>query len=341
MSVLYITGSKSGAGKTAFATGLAKILADSGHSVAIIKPIKLPPPENQSANDADTQFFLKHFNHEASNQIYPLIVNQESIKNKSLPKEIAKAIAPIDRNNEFVLVEGLDGITLNDPISELSAEIAAELNAQIIIMTQYESSLVELDVKDATQLFGSSLLGIIVNRVWRNRNHWVTYDLIPTIERQSIRVIGVIPEDRRMLAPSVNNIATHLSGKLLTSRPEIERPVDYIMTGGWYLDQGAYVLSRRNNKAVVVRGDRPDLQMAALTTSTSCLILTEGKNPIQYITYHAEQEQIPILITEDSTLATMEQLNTLDNQVTIHNDWKATRFAELIKDCCSLNLILP
>ena len=91
----------------------------------------------------------------------------------------------------------------------------------------------------------------------------------------------------------------------------------------------------------MVRGDRPDLQMAALTTSTSCLILTEGQHPIQYITYHAEQEEIPILLTQDSTLTTMDRLNTLGNHVTVHNDWKISRFVELIESYCSLSSILP
>ena len=341
MSVLYITGSNGGAGKTAFATGLAKILSNKGHSVAIVKPIKLVTTESQPSDDQDTKFFVKHFGNTEWNQIHPLLVTKESIQNKLLPEEVAKIVAPIELSAEFVLVEGLDGISLNDTTSEVSAAIATQLNARVIIIAQYNTSLREPELRDMIQLFGPSLLGVILNRVWRNRNHLVTNHVVPTIEEKGAKVIGIIPEDRRMLAPSVDNIATHLSGKFLANSSVAEQPVDYIMTGGWFLDQGAYVLSRRNHKAVVVKGDRPDLQMAALTTSTSCLILTEGKHPIQYITYHAEQEEIPILLTEDSTLKTMEQLNTLGNHVTVHNDWKIDRFAQLIEDYCSINLILP
>ena len=45
------------------------------------------------------------------------------------------------------------------------------------------------------------------------------------------------------------------------------------MVGGFGMDPGQYVFNTRNKKAVIVRGDRPDVQMSALETQMSCFIM--------------------------------------------------------------------
>ena len=109
------------------------------------------------------------------------------------------------------------------------------------------------------------------------------------------------------------------------------------MLGGWFLDHGAYVFGRRENKAVVVRGDRPDLQMAALDTDTVCLILTNGKSPVQYIMHHAQLRQTPLLATQFGTLETMEMLHNIDERVTCSNANKVQYFAELLETYCDVD----
>ena len=108
------------------------------------------------------------------------------------------------------------------------------------------------------------------------------------------------------------------------------------MLGGWFLDHGAYVFGRRENKAVIVRGDRPDLQMAALDTSTVCLVLTNGKLPVQYIAHHAKLRQTPLLATQIGTLETMEKLNNIGDYVTSSSTHKAQYFAELLETYCDV-----
>ena len=64
--------------------------------------------------------------------------------------------------------------------------------------------------------------------------------------------------------------------------------------GGWGLDAGELYFGLRESKAVIVRGDRPDMQMAALTTPTTCMLLTQGIEPIEYVRNEAELEEVPI-----------------------------------------------
>jgi BioD-like phosphotransacetylase family protein len=139
-----------------------------------------------------------------------------------------------------------------------------------------------------------------------------------------------------MLAPSVRDLAAHLDGEVSLWEERCDELVEFIMIGGFFLDPGDYVFSRREQKAVIVRADRPDLQMAALRTSTACLVLTGGQNPIQYVTYHAQQEEVPVVLVQSPTLQAMERLHTLAQRVTVHNPRKVERFHQLLDQHCGL-----
>ena len=135
-----------------------------------------------------------------------------------------------------------------------------------------------------------------------------------------------------MLTPTVRDLANQLQAEFFALEEGSESLVESVMIGGWFLDQGAYVFSRRDNKAVLVRGDRPDLQMAALQTSTNCLVLTGSQLPIQYVVYEAEQEKVPILLCQGTTTENMEKLHTLNERVGVHHLAKVQRYVELLEE---------
>ena len=75
------------------------------------------------------------------------------------------------------------------------------------------------------------------------------------------------------------------------------------------MDEGALYFSTKDNKAVITRGDRPDLQMSALSTETACLIMTKGIKPIEYVEYAAQEEGVSIVVVDKDTISTLESLN--------------------------------
>ena len=68
------------------------------------------------------------------------------------------------------------------------------------------------------------------------------------------------------------------------------------------------IKGHRPNKAVITGGDRPDIQLAAMETSTRCLILTGNIRPEAQIISRAEEEGIPILSTHHDTMTTIERI---------------------------------
>ena len=102
------------------------------------------------------------------------------------------------------------------------------------------------------------------------------------------------------------------------------------MVGGMGMDPGELYFGTKNNKAVIVRGDRPDVQLSALNTSTSCLVLTNGIEPIEYVKYEAELEKTPVMVVETNTLQTMDILNTLMDNTKFDHISKLLEFSQLL-----------
>ena len=338
MSVLYIAGTEQGAGATALAAATARCLAEQGRSVALVKPLRLVDDDTQPGPDPDAEFYTKAAPGSASPNGQPLMATAAQLaEDPGLIRKAAATVAGLDGDGKTIIVEGL---AVDGGAADASAALAGALGARVIVAAAYQPSMTGQELRQACDRFGESLAGVVLNRVYRHRAHDAAARLGPAIEAEGVRVLGAVPEDRRMLAPSVRDLAEHLDGEFLLFPERGDSLVEYVMTGGWFLDQGVHVFSRRENKAVVVRGDRPDLQMAALETSTVCLVLTGGINPIQYVTYHAEQEETPVIQVPHSTLETLQRLHTVEQRVSVRHETKVARYADLMAQHCRMDELL-
>jgi len=120
-----------------------------------------------------------------------------------------------------------------------------------------------------------------------------------------------LPEDRTLAAPTLGQVtgAIEAQASFLTARWEhpLERPLVASISAD--PGQGYFALHRAD--AVIVRGDKPDLQLAALNAGAPCLILTGGAPPLSYVLDRAEGDGVCLLRTELSTLATVERIEAL------------------------------
>ena len=70
-----------------------------------------------------------------------------------------------------------------------------------------------------------------------------------------------------------------LGGEILAAHDHLHLPVEDVVIGAMTTAGALTYLRRAANKAVILGGDRADLALAALETSTSVLILTGGLYP--------------------------------------------------------------
>ena len=327
MSVLYVASNHPRAGKTAVAVTLARKLSQDGKTVALFKPFSPATEGGQPDPDAQALRQASGAQGDASGDWPAAISPSETLQGSVLDRALETS-RQVGGGADVTVVEGLSG--LHDTAGANSLALAEGLDARVVVVLGYSSGAVADEARTARNLFGNRLAGVIINGVTRYKVREVRDVQAPALEADGIRVLATIPEDRRLLGMSVEQLAEHLGGRFLSWEEKKDNFVEHFLIGGLVLDWGVLYFERFENKAVIVRGDKPDIQMAALTTPTSCIVLTAGQPPIQYVQYEAGQEEVPLIQVDTDTLETAEALESLQDKALFDHPVKQGQFMELM-----------
>jgi len=125
-------------------------------------------------------------------------------------------------------------------------------------------------------------------------------------------VLAVLPEDRVLAAPSIDDIAAAVEGRWLAGERG-HATVDRVMVGTIASDAGSPYFGARARTCVVTRHDKTDVQLAALQTDLECLVITGGGEPSPYLVdrVRGTREEIAVLVAQGSTVEVMRVIEAL------------------------------
>jgi uncharacterized protein len=141
----------------------------------------------------------------------------------------------------------------------------------------------------------------------------------------------------------VAELQKKLDAEVLCRSDRLDLMVESLTIGAMNVNSALKYFRQRHNMAVVTGGDRTDLQLAALETSTQCLILTGHIPPTKTILTRAEEMEIPILSVDLDTLTTVEIIDQAFGQVRLHEPIKVDCVCQMTAeyiDCDRLLLAL-
>ena len=298
MAILYVTSRQSGSGKTAMCAVLADGLARRGRRAAAIKPLS---GQGDSSGDADNAAYASLLSQAAPATSFALPGGEPDA-------DVIERAAAACR----IAAEGRD-LLLVEATAELSdggaQRLIESLDARVLAVERYDPGLTGADLDGLRRQYGGRLAGVVVNGLTRYQATRANAELAGG--SGSPVLLGVVPEDRRLLGVTVERLVEHLDGRYVVDEGKKDALVEHLLVGGMGLDSGELYFGTRDSKAVIVRGDRPDVQMSALTTPTLCLLLTGGIDPIEYVLYEAELEEVPVAVVPAETLDAMAALNDL------------------------------
>ena len=315
MVALYVTSLDQNAntGKTTICAGLGKDLLDSGKRVGFFKPLTA---EETQGSDSDAMFMKQILGlKEPVDSICPAIIAGDDKVNR-----IRQAYAKISPGKDIVIVEGMSG-----------RSIIEALDARAIIVIGYSGELSKVKFDDSYKDLGEYLLGIVINKVPRNRLADVRSELSPQFGAAGVNILGVLPEDRILFTLSVGELAEHLHGEILNHTEKSTELVENFMLGAMIVDPGPVYFGRKLNKAVVVRSERPDMQMAALETSLKCLILSGDTAPIPTVRQRAKDENVPIILVNSDTKATVMAIEDTLGKTRLNQEKKLPKLSEVMR----------
>ncbi|MDA0353370.1 MAG: DRTGG domain-containing protein [Chloroflexi bacterium] len=144
---------------------------------------------------------------------------------------------------------------------------------------------------------------------------------------------GLLPEDRALAAPRVAELIA-ASGAEVLSRSERgdDAVCDYILVGAISHDAADTYFERFPRSAVVTRGGRVDLALAAIAARTECLILSGGGAPSPYILDRAAASRdTTLLLTRGDTPSTVHAIEGTFGTSPFAGESKVERAGELMR----------
>jgi uncharacterized protein len=338
MATLYVASTETFVGKSATCVGLLNRARRDGLSIGYMKPVSLAVTHTEStAIDEDAAFVREYFElAEPLDQLAPVLLTQtavERIVRQQAPDfttRLREAHAAVARDKDFLVLEGTNHWSDGAVVGLSSVQVADLLRAPVLLVARYRTMLTLDSILAAQQFLGQRLIGVVINNVGEPQLDLVRSTLVPFVEQQGLPVFGTLPKDPQLAGITTADLHEHLGGELIGSRSWPDKTVEQLVIGAMGVEAALSHFRRRTNKAVVTGGDRSDLQLAALETSTSALVLTGNIRPAPAVIDRAAERQVPIILAADDTLTTVERAEEIFGHVRFKQPAKIQRFNALL-----------
>ncbi|MGD2205773.1 MAG: phosphotransacetylase family protein [Anaerolineae bacterium] len=341
MATLYITSTETFSGKSALCVGLGKRLQRDGLGIGYMKPVSTGERLAAGMVDEDAEFFKQTFNlpdpleDMAPVGIAPRMV-EAILKGEEKTDFVARfqqAYKRVAEGRDVIILEGGCNLRQGYLVGLPTPQVVKMLHAHAVVVIKYSSDLQVLDDSlTARKRLGDSLVGVVLNAVPRQRMPFVQETAKPALESRGTPVLAILPQERLLLSVSVGELAEFLNGKILNCPNQADELVEHLMVGAMAVESALSYFRRKPNKAVITGGDRPDIQLAALETSTKCVILTGNLRPSPIILGRAEEVGVPMILVRQDTLSAVEVIERFFGKTRFHLDKKIQRFEEMLED---------
>ncbi|BAF59689.1 MAG: phosphotransacetylase family protein [Pelotomaculum sp.] len=346
MKSLYIMGTP-GSGKTVVALGLAQKLQQEGYKVGYFKPVAEGRKISGSA-DMDAVLMKEVLGLKAPlEKIAPVPASPFYLSAQSALKDaqtrIMDAYEEISNDTDVVLIDGALSIDILSSHGLDCISLARKTGAFALLVLKVENDY-SLDnaifLNRHLLLEGVPVIGTIFSNVPRPLYAKTDGVYRPILEQAGCKTLGVFPTRPEIAAPTVGEYYNVLGGEILTGHDRLNLLVEDVIIGAMTMASALTYLRRAANKAVILGGDRADLALAALETSTSVLILTGGLYPDVKVIARAEEMKVPVILVHYDTYTTIEKLGQVSRHIQ-PSDRESIRAAlENIVDYCDWKYIL-
>lgn len=335
MATLYVASTETFVGKSAVCAALLDQFQQRGHTIGYMKPVSVSVTQTEDgAVDADAQLMRDLFHLQVdSKAVAPVLVTTsllEQVLRGQTPDfhdTLLQAYKQVGAGKAMVVLEGANTWAEGALLGLSADQVSDLLDAPVLLVNRYRT-MASVDIIMAVQRYlGKRLVGVVLNQVFDSQMEFVQQTVVPFLEKANIPVVGIIPRDTEIEAPTVADVVEQINAEMV-SEGDYARLVENLSVGAMSADAALGFFRRKPNKAVITGGDRADLQMAALETSTSCLILTGNLRPAPAIVTQAQQRNVVIVVTPNDTLTTVHQLEEIIGQVRFSSA-KRERFSQL------------
>jgi len=339
MPGLYIGSTSGFAGKNLLAMALGLKFQKDGYKVGFMKPIGTLPGEHGNSFGDDDAFFVQDVLglNEDLELVSPVLVThdlQMQVFSEGCPDlmgKITKAYETLSRDKDIMLICGSGSYLHAGKYCNVAGlDVSQALDAKVILLDRFFKEFYYDYIISAKELLEDNLLGAVFNCVPESRMSMVNDLITPLLKRRSIDVFGVIPEDPLLNAIRVNDLAKRLGGKIISVPSKSDVVVENFLIGTMQVENFMTHFKKKKNSAVIVGGDRSDLQLVALEGKCPCLILTGNLYPNDIILTRSEVLEVPIIVVREDTYTVAKKMENILESIKLRDPIKINHGSQLV-----------
>ncbi len=344
MKSLYITSVERFSGKTATCLALGLHLKAEGYRVGYLKPLSLQPWRvGEHIADEDAAFVKDVLGLSAQPwELSPVVLSSEFLRARLIETDptdlmqlVKQAAQKSGEDTDVLLLEGGASLREGYVVGLPTVQVAHELGSQVLVVIKYREEVRMLDdILASKARLGEAMCGIFINRVPTEATQFIHEVAVPFIEKRGIPVFGILPEVRGLAALTLGELIEILEPELLTKVTRPNALVENLTVGAMTAEAALSRFRKYANKAVITGGDRTDIQLAALETSTTCLILTGNLRPSPLVVKQANEFGVPILLVHNNTMETIEKIERTFGRTHLGQSNKLEQFKALLDQNC-------
>lgn len=336
MIPIFIASNTGYSGKNFIAIGIVSKLMELGHNVGYMKPIsKTSIKEGKDVFDADAVFIKKALSlPEPMNAISPFALSYETQivqlrdKIKSANKRIMDAFSSM-KDKDYLVISGPADLFEGSMLNIDALTLINDMNAYVIIVEAWKGVTSMDAVYGLQRLIGDRFIGGVLNKVPMNILPYVKESVRPFMEKKGAKIFGVFHKDKFLESVTIRHIIEALNGGILCGEERLDELISNFMIGAMDVDNALRYFSKVPDKAVITGANRTDIQLAAIETSTKCIILTGGLYTNEFVMERACSRGVAIIAVQEDTFSAVDKLENILSKTRIREQGKIERIKEL------------
>lgn len=246
-----------------------------------------------------------------------------------LTETVRTAYAAACVRHDVMVVEGPADSAQGRSVGLTGCELAKMLECRVVLVDRWSGVYLPDTVLHAKDCLEGYLAGVVFNWVRESDQPTVAEHVTPMLEERGVPVFGQLEFDPVLSSVTVIEIVDSLGGVVLCCEDRLDEQVESFMVGAMGQDKALRFFRRKARKAVITGGDRADVQLAALETSTSAIVLTGNQPPSSVVLSRADELGVPMVMVDMDTLTAVERMESLMGHVRLHGPGKTDRMREM------------
>ena len=266
-----------------------------------------------------------------------------------LAAQITAASEAVGADKDVVVIEGTGHAGVGAVVGVSNARVAALLDAPVIIVSEGGIGRPIDEIVLNCALFaahGVRVIGAVVNKVDVESHPQLPDVLARGLWQHGVELLGCIPYSQLLANPSLELVATHLDGELLTGEAAPGQTIGWVAIGAMHAVHAVELL--RDRTLVITPGDREDLLRMALEVNRISaprprvigVVLTGGFRPPQGVLDELEAAGMFSYLVGTDTYRTAQAVEQILVKTHASDTEKITTIVDLVGGALDIDGLL-